>query len=85
MSDGSTPRFLQGVFDFEGNGLEVLGVHEVAPDLLAASGRLGSVAPSQADCADAELGFAVRRALAPVDAGQAVVVAHGKVLAIEGA
>lgn len=22
MSDGSTPRFLQGVFDFEGNGLD---------------------------------------------------------------
>jgi DUF1009 family protein len=70
---------------FEGNGLEVRGVHDVAPDLLARNGRLGGVAMSEADCADAEIGFAVRHALAPVDAGQAVVVAKGKVLAIEGA
>ena len=70
---------------FEGNGLEVRGVHEVAPDLLAGAGRLGSIALSEADRADAELGFAVRRALGPVDAGQAVVVARGRVLAIEGA
>src|SRR5204862_61459 len=70
---------------FEGNGLVVLGVHDVAPDLLAGTGRQGSVALSDADCADAEVGFAVRHALASVDAGQAVVVAHGKVLAIEGA
>ena len=35
--------------------------------------------------ADAELGFAVRAALGPLDAGQAVVAAGGKVLAIEGA
>src|SRR6185503_12004112 len=33
----------------------------------------------------AELGFAVRQALGAVDAGQAVVVAQGAVLAIEGA
>jgi DUF1009 family protein len=70
---------------FEGKGLEVRGVHEVAPDLLAGTGRLGSVALSEQDGADAELGFAVRRALGSVDAGQAVVVARGKVLAIEGA
>jgi DUF1009 family protein len=70
---------------FEGNGLKVLGVHEVAPDLLAPTGRIGSVALDDADCADAELGFAVRRALGRVDAGQAVVVAAGRVLAIEGA
>jgi lipid-A-disaccharide synthase len=43
------------------------------------------VALDDADCADAELGFAVRRALGRVDAGQAVVVAAGRVLAIEGA
>jgi UDP-2,3-diacylglucosamine hydrolase len=70
---------------FEGNGLVVLGVHDVAPDLLAGTGRQGSIGLTEADCADAEVGFAVRHALAPVDAGQAVVVAHGKVLAIEGA
>jgi DUF1009 family protein len=70
---------------FEGHGFEVLGVHAVAPDLLAGVGRMGAVALTEANRADAKLGFAVRRALAGVDAGQAVVVAVGKVLAIEGA
>src|SRR5262245_55920086 len=70
---------------FEGHGFEVLGVHEVSPDLLAGPGRMGVVALSTANRADAEIGFAVRRALGAVDAGQAVAVAGGKVLAIEGA
>jgi lipid-A-disaccharide synthase len=70
---------------FEAKGLEVRGVHEVAPDLLAAAGCMGGVALGREDAADAELGFAVRQALGVVDAGQAVVVAQGEVLAIEGA
>jgi DUF1009 family protein len=70
---------------FEAKGLSIRGVHEVAPDLLAGAGRLGGVALGRKDCADAELGFAVRQALGAVDAGQAVVVAQGEVLAIEGA
>jgi DUF1009 family protein len=70
---------------FEAKGLRVRGVHEVAPELLAGAGRMGSVALGREDEADAALGFAVRQALGAVDAGQAVVVAQGKVLAIEGA
>jgi DUF1009 family protein len=70
---------------FEGKGLTVRGVHEVAPDLLAGDGRMGALDLGAQDRADAELGFAVRRALGAVDAGQAVAVAQGKVLAIEGA
>jgi DUF1009 family protein len=69
---------------FEGQGFEVLGVHEVSPDLLAGAGCLGVVALTAANRADAVIGFAVRRALAAVDAGQAVAVAGGKVLGIEG-
>jgi UDP-2,3-diacylglucosamine hydrolase len=70
---------------FEAKGLKVLGAHEVAPDLLAGAGQLGTAALNGQARADAELGFAVRAALGPLDAGQAVVVADGKVLAIEGA
>jgi DUF1009 family protein len=70
---------------FEAKGFAVCGVHEVAPDLLAGAGRMGGVALGREDEADAELGFAVRQALGAVDAGQAVVVAQGAVLAIEGA
>ena len=70
---------------FEQKGLAVRGAHEVAPDLLAGAGAIGSVALSEQARADAGLGFAVRAALGPLDAGQAVVVAHDQVLAIEGA
>jgi DUF1009 family protein len=70
---------------FEGKGLRVRGVHEVAPDLLARVGRMGRVELSSTDEGDAGLGFAVRRALGAIDAGQSVAAAHGRVLAIEGA
>jgi len=70
---------------FEAKGFTGCGVHEVAPDLLAGAGRMGGVALGREDEADAALGFAVRQALGAVDAGQAVVVAQGAVLAIEGA
>jgi DUF1009 family protein len=70
---------------FEANGIKVLGVHDVAPELLVGAGSMGRVDLSDTGRADAEIGFAVRRALAPVDAGQSVVIARGRVLAIEGA
>lgn len=70
---------------FEANGLVVRGAHEVAPDLLVGAGTLGTVAMPGEARADAAVGFAVRAALGRLDAGQAVVVAGGKVLAIEGA
>ena len=70
---------------FEAKGLTVRGAHEVAPDLLADTGQIGDVALSPGDRADAMLGFAVRAALGSLDAGQAVAVAGGRVLAIEGA
>jgi DUF1009 family protein len=70
---------------FEGKGLHVLGAHEVAPDLLAGAGPIGTLPLDEEARADARLGFSVRRSLGPLDAGQAVVVECGKVLAIEGA
>jgi lipid-A-disaccharide synthase len=70
---------------FEANGLVVRGAHEVAPDLLAAAGRAGLASLSPQSRRDAGIGFAVRAALGPLDAGQAVAVADGRVLAIEGA
>jgi DUF1009 family protein len=70
---------------FEAQGIEVRGAHEVAPELLAGDGPAGALPLDRQARADAELGFAVRTALAPLDAGQAVVTAEGRVLAIEGA
>jgi DUF1009 family protein len=70
---------------FEAKGFHVYGAHEVAPDLLTSRGPLGAVALDRQSHADAELGFAVRAALGQLDAGQAVAVEDGRVLAIEGA
>jgi DUF1009 family protein len=70
---------------FELNGVTVRGAHEVAPDLLVPDGALGRIAISEEGLADAALARAVRDALAPLDAGQAVVVCGGRVLALEGA
>lgn len=70
---------------FEAKGLTVHGAHEVAPDLLAGAGALGSFALTAETRRDAALAFAVGRVLGPLDAGQAVVAAGGEVVAIEGA
>src|SRR5262245_11964524 len=70
---------------FEQQGLSVRGAHEIAPDLLAEAGDLLDAGLGAEDRRDAEIGFAVRRRLARLDAGQSVVVADGRVLAIEGA
>jgi lipid-A-disaccharide synthase len=86
MAGGGDDSVLSRVVRFfEAKGIEVRGAHEVAPDLLASAGPAGALALDAAAQADAELGFAVRAALGPLDAGQAVVVAGGRVLAIEGA
>jgi lipid-A-disaccharide synthase len=85
MAGGDDSVLTRVVHFFEKKGLTVRGAHEVAPDLLVGVGQIGAVALSPQDYVDAEIGFAVRRALAGLDAGQAVVVAAGKVLAIEGA
>ena len=47
------------------------------------AGRLGKIAPSEADWPDIKRGAAVATALGEADAGQAVVVQQGIVLAIE--
>ena len=70
---------------FEGNGFIVRGAHQVAPGLVAGLGPIGAVGLTPAARADAEIGFAVRAALGPLDAGQAVAVVNGRVVAIEGA
>jgi DUF1009 family protein len=86
MAGGGDDSVLSRVVRFfEAKGITVRGAHEVAPGLLALRGPAGALALDAGAQADAELGFAVRTALGPLDAGQAVVVGDGKVLAIEGA
>ncbi len=70
---------------FEREGLHVVGAHEIAPQLLAAVGAIaGRAAPPQAE-SDIRVGAALLAALSPFDIGQGVVVAEGRVVAVEAA
>jgi UDP-2,3-diacylglucosamine hydrolase len=70
---------------FEREGIRIVGAHEVAPRLVAPAGRIAARAPSPDDEADIALGARLLAALSDFDAGQGVVVAAGRVLAIEAA
>lgn len=69
---------------FEGAGFAVRAAHEIAPDLLMASGCATQVQPDTAAQRDAEHGAAIVAAMAVADVGQACVVKGGQALAIEG-
>jgi DUF1009 family protein len=69
---------------FEQKGFTVVAPASVAPELLADKGPLGRIAADGAQEQDVALGFSIVRALGPFDVGQAVIVAGGRVLAIEG-
>lgn len=69
----------------ETEGFRLVGVRDVAGELLAPHGRLGAQGPSAQHRADIEKGVSILRALGPFDIGQAIVVCDGLVLAIEAA
>ena len=83
---GGDNRLLVGVAGiFEREGFRVVGAHEIAPQLLAPMGPIGARAASSGAEADARVGAALLAALSPFDAGQGVVVANTRVIAIEAA
>jgi len=65
-------------------GFRLVGVREVAPELVMPRGPLGSRTPNERDRADIARGLALLDATGPFDIGQAVVVASNHVLAVEG-
>ncbi|MGE0629945.1 MAG: LpxI family protein [Hyphomicrobiaceae bacterium] len=70
---------------FERHGLEVIGAHEAAPELLATPGPLGRHMPSREQLAEASYAASALRLIGPFDAAQAAVVGAGGLVAIEGA
>lgn len=83
LSGGDDAVLSRVVRFFEGRGLEVLGIADVAPELIAGPGLVaGDEQPGWK--AAAERGFAALDDLSDLDIGQAIVVAGGRVLAIEG-
>jgi DUF1009 family protein len=79
--DDALLRLLVG--EFEKEGFTVEGAHDVMEDLSLPAGLLGRHAPSEDARADAAKALEVARAIGRLDVGQAAVVAHGLVLAVE--
>lgn len=71
------------VAEFEKEGFQVEGAHEVMDDLTLGAGPLGAQRPTPDDLADAQRALEVARALGRLDVGQAAVVARGLALAVE--
>ncbi|MCV0425855.1 MAG: UDP-2,3-diacylglucosamine diphosphatase LpxI [Roseibium sp.] len=70
---------------FEDEGYRVVGIKDVAPQLLASSGVLGRVQPTADDWRDLELALKATEKLGELDIGQAAIAVGGRVVALEGA
>lgn len=85
ISGGGDDRLLRGALALlEENGHGVVGVHEVAPDLLSPAGVMGRHRPDAAAAVSIAAGQAFLGALSPHDVGQAAVLAGQRALAVEG-
>jgi hypothetical protein len=65
------------------SGAMVIGVHEVAADLLATAGTIAGRSPTDAELTTARQGLIAAREIGRLDLGQAVVVAGRRVVAAE--
>jgi DUF1009 family protein len=81
---GGDDHLLSGIGRiFERQGFRMVGIKDVAPDLLMPEGNVTSARPDGRSEADIAKGREVLRALSPFDIGQAVVVIDGHVVAVE--
>jgi DUF1009 family protein len=83
---GGDDRLLSGIARlFEQGGVRVIGVADVAPEVLMPEGVLGRQQPAERDRADIARALELLAALGPFDVGQAAVLADQHVLAVEAA
>lgn len=81
---GGDDHLLSGIGQiFEQDGFRLLGIRDVAPDLLMPAGCLTRATPDGSTVADIAKGRAVLAALSPFDIGQGCVVIDGHVVAVE--
>lgn len=69
---------------FEGMDCRVCGVHEIAPDLLAATGLMVGDTLTDQDRIDIKSGVQAASLLGKLDIGQGAVCVGGRVIALEG-
>ena len=72
------------VKEIEEDGMRVVGIHEVMPELLVKEGILTKKEPNSEDKEDIRRGVEVASTLGKLDVGQSVVVQQGLVLGVEG-
>jgi len=70
---------------FEECGMRLIGVNDVAPEIMVPLGVLGGVRPSPRDDSDIARALELIATLGPFDVGQAAIVASQHVLAVEAA
>jgi DUF1009 family protein len=81
---GGDDHLLSGIGRIlEQDGFRMVGIRDVAPDLLMPEGCITRAAPDQSAAADIARGRDVLGALSPFDIGQAVVVIDGHVVGLE--
>ena len=81
---GGDDHLLSGIGRIlEQDGFRMVGIRDVAPDVLMPEGAIARAVPDQAATTDIAKGREVLRALSPFDIGQAVVVIDGHVVAVE--
>ncbi|MGE0230903.1 MAG: LpxI family protein [Flavobacteriaceae bacterium] len=69
----------------EAFGFRLVGPLEIAPDIATPTGALTRKKPDRAARADVECGLTAIRQMGPLDIGQAVVAASGRIVAVEAA
>jgi DUF1009 family protein len=81
---GGDDHLLSGIGRiFEQDGFRMVGIKDVAPDLLMPEGCLTRKTPDEDAASDIARGREVLRALSPFDIGQAAVVIDGHVVGVE--
>jgi DUF1009 family protein len=81
---GGDDHLLSGIGRIlEQDGFRMVGIKDVAPDLLMPEGCITRASPDENAAADIARGREVLRALSPFDIGQAAVVIDGHVVGVE--
>jgi UDP-2,3-diacylglucosamine hydrolase len=81
---GGDDHLLSGIGRIlEQDGFRMVGIKDVAPDLLMPAGCITRAAPDENAVADIARGCEVLRALSPFDIGQAAIVIDGHVVGVE--
>ncbi|MBL4891042.1 MAG: UDP-2,3-diacylglucosamine diphosphatase LpxI [Rhizobiaceae bacterium] len=85
MASGDN-TLLSGVIKiFESENITMVGAHEIAPQLLCEENNVVGRMPGRKILENIRLGYDACKRLGSLDAGQAVIVEAGRVVALEGA